>query len=288
MNRPPATENFLRPLPIMKCPANRNDFCRRSKRTAFALLIFGVIDAMPAKARADGDGELAISSMTRPDYVRSRLADGSAEPETYVYGRGGAWTTCINDATIDQMTFKEVARITTASLARQKYLPAKNPNEAKLLIRIYWGTTGGVDDTPAAVKNRRNAALMGYESVLAKSIEYRDTPFSFRYSALATEFYGGAFGRYFVVLIAYDYQLMRRQKKEIPLWVTRFSIPGRGNAFDQELAAMTRAASSYFGRPSNGLTHENLPEGHVSLGELNILGVEPETKSPVGEARVNP
>ena len=89
------------------------------------------------------------------------------------------------------------------------------------------------------------------------------------------DFRGGSFGRYFVVIVAYDWQLMRKEKKERPLWMTSFSIAGRRNGFDEKLPAMTLAASRYFGQPSNGLTHEELPEGKVEIGELKSLGMVP-------------
>ncbi len=84
--------------------------------------------------------------------------------------------------------------------------------------------------------------------------------------------------RYFVVLMAYDFQLLWKQKKHKLLWETRFSIRQRDNDFDQKLAVMAREASRYFGQDSHGLIRKAEHDGHVDLGELEILGVESEKK----------
>jgi hypothetical protein len=43
-----------------------------------------------ARARADGDGEIAaVSSTVSPGYSRVKLADGTYQAETYTFGEGG-------------------------------------------------------------------------------------------------------------------------------------------------------------------------------------------------------
>jgi hypothetical protein len=82
--------------------------------------------------------------------------------------------------------------------------------------------------------------------------------------------------RYFVVLMAYDFQMLWRQKKDKLLWETRFSIRERGNDFGRTLPAMARYAAQYFGRDSHGLVRKPLPEGRVEVGEPKSLGPVPE------------
>jgi hypothetical protein len=254
------------------------DLSQRSKVMVFVALVCGVVQATPAPVCAAGDsgGDLAVSSLVMRDYVRTRQADGTFQPETYVFRQGGCWAGFMRDDSFDNVSFKEVAQITSLSLAKQKYLPAKDPDQANLLIDIFWGTTGGKDYTPPEIRDRRNAMFMGYESALAKYKYSRDTRPTFHFGEdLMMEFRGGSFGRYFVVIVAYDWQLMRKERKERPLWMTRFSIPGRRNGFDEQLPAMTLAASRYFGQASNGLTHEELREGKIEIGALKSLGVVP-------------
>ena len=84
--------------------------------------------------------------------------------------------------------------------------------------------------------------------------------------------------RYYVVLMAYDFQELLNKKQKKLLWETRFSIRERRNDFSKELAAMVDSASRYFGENSYGLKRKSLREEHVNLGELKIIQVEPEKK----------
>jgi hypothetical protein len=79
--------------------------------------------------------------------------------------------------------------------------------------------------------------------------------------------------RYFVVLTAFDYQKLVKEKKSKFLWEVRFSIREHGNQFDKRLPAMISLASDYFGRDSQGLHHLDVPEGKVEIGPVKSLGV---------------
>jgi hypothetical protein len=82
--------------------------------------------------------------------------------------------------------------------------------------------------------------------------------------------------RYFVVLTAFDYQKLVKEKKSKFLWEVRFSIREHGNQFDKRLPAMIAIASDYFGRDSQGLHHVDVPEGKVEIGPVESLGVVPQ------------
>jgi hypothetical protein len=81
-----------------------------------------------------------------------------------------------------------------------------------------------------------------------------------------------------VVLMAYDFPLLWKEKKHKLLWETRFSIRQRHNDFTQQLAAMAQEASRYFGQDSKGLIRERLHDTQVVLGEPKVLGYDPEKK----------
>jgi hypothetical protein len=257
----------------------------------FLGLVCGVVQATRAIVRAAGEnaGDLAVSSTVSDDYIRARLPDGSFQPEAYAFGKGGCYGGWLSDATIDHLRFLDVARTIAAPLAIQNYLPAKDPNQTKLLIMVYWGMTNGVADAPnggsrsdlasfldaqsaGTLLDAQNAGMLGYESVRSESSKLRGTALEFRSLELMHEL---QHNRYFVVLMAYDFQLLWKQKKHKLLWVTRFSISERRNAFDRNLPTMALNASPYFGQSSNGLTHKPLPEGKVEIGELKSLGVVP-------------
>jgi hypothetical protein len=77
--------------------------------------------------------------------------------------------------------------------------------------------------------------------------------------------------RYFVVLMAYDFQLMWKQKKHKLLWEARFSVNERHNEFDKALPAMAQYAARYFGRPTNGLIRQRLLNDNVEIGEPTLI-----------------
>jgi hypothetical protein len=77
--------------------------------------------------------------------------------------------------------------------------------------------------------------------------------------------------RYFIVLMAYDFQLLWKQKKHKLLWETRFSINQKHNEFDKTLPAMAEYAEKYFGQPSNGLVRKRLLDANVEIGEPTLI-----------------
>jgi hypothetical protein len=119
-----------------------------------------------------------------------------------------------------------------------------------------------------------NAHMLGYDSsdlIATERANYvRGTAFSVDRDDLYAEIREN---RYFVVLMAYDFQLLWKEKKHKLLWETRFSISERRNAFDKALPVMAQYASRYFGQPSNGLLRTRVPEGRVEIGEPKSLGV---------------
>jgi hypothetical protein len=81
--------------------------------------------------------------------------------------------------------------------------------------------------------------------------------------------------RYFVVLMAYDFQEMVKKKKSKLLWEAHISIREHSNQFDQRLETMVNQASQFFGSDSKGLNHFDLPVGKVEVGAVKSLGVVP-------------
>jgi hypothetical protein len=128
--------------------------------------------------------------------------------------------------------------------------------------------------------NFRNAVMLGYDSEWSEVMGGLSGPAQdFKRSKMISELEEA---RYFVVVMAYDYQLLTKQKKHKLLWETRYSIRQRTHAFDQQLASMTLQASKFFGQDSNGLTHKPLPEGHVEIGGVRNLGDVPEDQVKQG------
>jgi hypothetical protein len=118
-----------------------------------------------------------------------------------------------------------------------------------------------------------NAAMLGYSTEGLLNTDYGDyirgTALGLRQQDLMTELEDN---RYFVVLMAYDFQTLWKTKKHKLLWETRFSIRQRHNNFDDALAGMAKAASEYFGQNSGGLVRRDTPVGRVDIGDVKALG----------------
>jgi hypothetical protein len=118
----------------------------------------------------------------------------------------------------------------------------------------------------------QNAAMIGYDVEMENTARFKGTSFQSRWDEVISDVEDR---RYFVVLMAYDFELLWRAKKHKLLWETRFSIRQRNNDFDQQLAAMSEYASQYFGQDTKGLILKPLREGHVTLGEPKVLEYQP-------------
>jgi hypothetical protein len=231
-------------------------------------------------------------------YERTKLADGTFEPETYSFKEGGYLGSRISDNSIDKMGFKSIARTIADSLATKNYLPSANPKAARLLIVVYWGTSRAPAETSKATpisessdNTGPNFPLPGLDShgrlLPGGIVPFREglsagDALAFGNNMINEEDammlgYGSATDpdlkeyRYFIVLLAYDLQAFLREGKQTLYWQARFSMGEHRNRFDLQLKAMVQAASAYFGRDSFGLKHDLVPIGRVIIGEVKSL-----------------
>jgi len=231
----------------------------------------------------------AIYSRASKDYVRAQNADGSFRPESYLLKDGGNFGGPRVDVTMDKLSFDDVSRVIAGPLASQNYLPSQDSATTELLILVYWGTTLVPDDVnPKDTRSQKfhaeeylemearqdaqidakSANILGYTSEI-----FSTKPGNPKLNTLRDEIEQD---RYYVVLLAYDYQFGRRFGPHKLLWETRFSIPEPGNDFEKAFPMMASIAAKYFGQDSNGLVHHNLGEGHVEIGEPKSLGTSPQ------------
>jgi len=294
---------------------------------------------LPAARGEENSEAVAISAKARGDYVRTRLADGSIQPETFAFAKGGVWK-ATEAGTTDMLDFMKVARMIAEPLAGQGYYSSKDPKTTGLLIMVYWGTTHAPEHATdsissqnleaanaaalganqpqivrfnkadscapmqmqtssttgyairspaqidmdnaltgamamvAAEDNRRNqinaqnALMLGYDSLWDETVKFDGTPLQYRRQDLMHELEAR---RYFVVLMAYDFQMLWKEKRSKLLWETRFSIRERGNEFAGELAAMAGSSAPFFGKNNGKLIQKPLPEGHVEVGPIKEL-----------------
>jgi hypothetical protein len=234
---------------------------------------------------AQGDGALTVFSKSSNGYSRPRLPDGSYEFETFTLLKGGLLSSDVADPTIDKVSFDEIGRTVAEALARQKYVPSRDHDKIKLLIVVYWGTTKGVSSSktplPSIAQDVQEAPdllsgdlqRLGAQSDIHNIVEAANMLGYTSKKDIAEDLDKA---RYFIVLLAYDFQAKLKNQKSILLWETRFSVPERGNAFDEQLPSIVRNASLYFGQDTRSLVRPAIREGQVILGETRSLGAMPE------------
>ena len=87
--------------------------------------------------------------------------------------------------------------------------------------------------------------------------------------------------RYFIILMAYDYEKLRSENERELLWTTRFSVPSIGTNFEDAYPALARAASAYYGTSLEkyAKTSTHFGTGTVDIGTLETVGVEEDTSA---------
>jgi hypothetical protein len=289
--------------------------CRPFSIARLAFAILGVAWA----PHAVGGEFVVVSATAAPGYKRTKGPDGIMG-ESYVFTPGIHFGGALRNTTLEKLPFLTVAQMLAPSLARQKYFPAKDPALANLAIVVHWGATQVYDNpNPQADIEAVNAELSAYRSAIQESgaassgalngaIANQETAGSQqqRYLNANAELLGYkrtlekegkrmwssedeitmrselVEERYFVVLMAYDYQLMKKEKTPRLLWVTRMSIRSPGNNFAESVPGMARVAAEFFGQQRDEITRveTKLREGKVDIGELKIVGPPPDPAPP--------
>ena len=181
-------------------------------------------------------------------------------------------TTAVPGPTSDSVALDQFSMAQASlSQAMNRFNPA--PSQVQDAAMSQWSeamTLVDMENHQRDSLDLKNARMLGYDSEGLIGTDYgnniRGTAFASKRTELIEE------NRYFVVLMAYDFQLMWKQKKHKLLWETRFSISERRNAFDRALPVMAQYASPYFGQDSKGLLRTRVLEGQVTVGEPRSLG----------------
>jgi hypothetical protein len=123
------------------------------------------------------------------------------------------------------------------------------------------------------VSDARNAAILGYDTGLAVPAGSEITALHITRDDLIEDI---RHNRYFVVLMAYDFQKLWKEKKHKLVWEARFSVRQQDNEFAKVLPAMAKYAAQYFGKDTFGLIRRPLPEGDVEVGVPRAVAAMPD------------
>ena len=126
---------------------------------AWILAGCGLLVATLPAARADEEITAVFSKVVSKDYVRTKLPNGSYQPEEYFLKNGGRYDKPSGDASIDNKSYLDIARVIAEQLATQNYDPAKDLKTGKLIIVVRWGTTVPPDSGIPALKQTSSPIL---------------------------------------------------------------------------------------------------------------------------------
>jgi len=128
----------------------------------------------------------------------------------------------------------------------------------------------------------QNAKLLGYTPELRRE-EWRSWTMPLMNADELTHRSDLTEERYFVILMAYDYQdiLHHHAKGQAasapkPLWEIHMNVRAVGNNFTQALPAMAHVAAAYYGKGLDGLATEQTDfdaTEHVTIGAARVVGV---------------
>jgi hypothetical protein len=88
--------------------------------------------------------------------------------------------------------------------------------------------------------------------------------------------------RYYIVILAYDFEEYAKRRKKKLLWTSRMSVSSAGNRFDESVGAMFRAAAKDFGQDRGQLVRREEAKAKVEVRDLKFMGEAADT--PAGKA----
>lgn len=271
---------------------------------AHLLVFLTLSSSVQAGLFSRGSARVLVDSWARPSFTEARMTPEGPKKMTYHIFEGKFHSGNFRDKGLEKTPFGTILDTLASDMEAQNFYPAPSTNEGDMLIVIHWGVTGveedlndimgdtsfGTDsdfggdpseggdldtsdsysDNYIYSENRRNnvsnAKLLGFDKALNKrnlsSSEERELR-----EMLEDE-------RYFIILMAYDWQKMLTEKTTELIWSTRFSLDSLGVSFADAYPALSRGAVPYLATTLNDLSKNrtHLGTGKVKVGELEIVG----------------
>lgn len=196
-----------------------------------------------------GYKQMAMSSMRvdDPDKIRRdfavSLANGTAYPEENATGGTPA--------------------LSMGQVAETAYVGDLQAREANNIFQEVDGLAQGLNQAS-------NAQLLGFAEALHRDLQ---TPFGTPEGDTLRSMLSDA--RYYLIVMAYDYQALRKYGQHKLRWSARLSMRSPGMNFREGIKDMSVVGADYFGHTSDGVMVK-LPavrEGKVEIGPVRVLGV---------------
>ena len=257
-----------------------------------------------------------IDSEASDTYNEVKENDGEAKYETYVFIKGNFYDSDFADKSLRAASFEEVATTLAENMKQRNYYPSSSPSEGDLLIVVHYGTTSvepdleelfmldSTDPYAQAETSEGSEEEPGFSEVYSddfvdladlsdfgsnNTAQHQQTMRNNRLgiskalnrkNITSTEEFDLRVEmqdeRYFIILMAYDYEKLRSENERELLWTTRFSVPSLGTNFEDAYPALARAASAYYGTSLEkyAKTSTHFGTGTVDIGTLETVGVE--------------
>ena len=230
------------------------------------------------------------------EYLIERARNPDKRVQTYQFMKGKYHSGDRLDSSMEKLTFQELAYDLALQLRKQDFYPEPVLGESDMLIVVHYGSTGNPDDfkrfkgmgaprieyydelgdysRPVGLEGYHNSQLFhvrddSYRAKLLGMDFDRTWPSDKRLlSRLSNE------SRYFVILYAYDFQLLQKGKLKL-LWRTRYSIRAIGQSFGDAITHMNRIASDYVGQSMKAFVQKRPDDSSfVSYGEIEVIDIE--------------
>lgn len=249
---------------------------------------------------------IAVQATASREYTLSRADVEAGEIQTYHLIKGKYFGGNVDDQSLEEVSFADIARELAANLERQNFLPEADPERGDLLIMVHYGATivttidgsfnqptidtyippvktasGEVYDynlSREAISESVGKVLPDERAFLeekyfrAKILGIDDLfdPTVSSYDAYIQEV-NAAEGRYFFVMTAFDLPLLRQSEKKV-LWTTRYNVRMIGQPFDQAVKELNLVASDYFGKNFDGIISKRVTDdSQVEIGEIEVI-----------------
>jgi len=288
----------------------------------FALALTGLVSTASAGIFSSSNARVLIDSWAHPDFTAARETDSGPKEMTYHVYKGRHFGGYVKDKSLTKVTFDDIVKTLAPDFQDAKLVPAPTREEGDMLIVIHWGVTGvqeswtelmGEDfgENGPELKEEEDSGDLDFDAIADAQYEQslrnqsnRSTEFGDGLNAELTGIQKALSKpnltvseeielrsllraeRYFIILMAFDWQKLQTEKKYHKLWSTRFSLDAGGVNFVEAYPALSRAAAPYLATDLSNLTKNktHLGPGKVTTSELEILGevtnteAEPEKK----------
>ncbi|MGK0237738.1 MAG: hypothetical protein ACI92G_001198 [Candidatus Pelagisphaera sp.] len=272
-----------------------------STKTSGLLACFAFFALVSLAMGKKGETRVLVDSFAEKSYLKKKDAGESVRRETYHMVEGKSHGGVIRDSSLREVPFIEVAEGLARELETRNYYPAQAKEAGDFVIIVHRGITRieadwdelfPVDDSEEAAEEsddeeeeeltnpetylreegfsnaeQDNAQLIGFDRALKRRGLMPQDELELQ-EMLRSE-------RYFLVLMAFDWQKIQKTGEKKLLWSTRFSMDAIGVGFDDAHFALSRGAANYFGTNLDGKlgkTKTFVGPGDVVTGDLEVIG----------------